>query len=109
MKNSSLILHPSSKRLRKAEMKLCAARRVDGVRSDGLRNQKPRRVEQVTVINAEFAAERVVGNVVSDIPNVKIVTIVTDGRSDYEARIGSGGHRITISSVRGGVRLRKLS
>lgn len=60
-------------------------------------------------LNAEFVADRVVGNVISDIPNIKIVTIVTDGRSDYEARIGSGGHRITISVVRGGIRLRKLS
>ena len=60
-------------------------------------------------LNAAFVADTVVGNVTSDIPTVKIVTIVTDGRSDYEARIGSGGPRITISSVRGGVRLRKLS
>lgn len=60
-------------------------------------------------LNAEFVADRVVGNVISDIPNIRIVTIVTDGRSNYEARIGSGGQRITISSVRGGIRLRKLS
>ena len=59
-------------------------------------------------LNAEFVADRVDGNVISDIPNIKIVTIVTDGRSSYEARIGSGGQMITISSVRGGIRLRKL-
>ena len=60
-------------------------------------------------LNAEFVADRVDGNVISDIPNIKIVTIVTDGRSNYEARIGSGGQRITISIVKGGIRLRKLS
>jgi hypothetical protein len=56
-------------------------------------------------VNAQFVADSIVGNVISDIPNIKIET---DGRSDYEARIGSGGHRITISSVRGGIRLHKL-
>jgi hypothetical protein len=56
-------------------------------------------------LNAQFAASSIVGNVLSDIPNVKIST---DGRSDFAARIGSGGPRIDISSVRGGIRLRKL-
>jgi hypothetical protein len=56
-------------------------------------------------LNAQFVADSVVGNVVSDIPSIKIST---DGRSDFEAQIGSGGPRISISSVRGGIRLHKL-
>jgi DUF4097 and DUF4098 domain-containing protein YvlB len=56
-------------------------------------------------LNAQFEASSVVGNVVSDIPSIKLST---DGRSDFEAQIGSGGPVITISSVRGGIRLRKL-
>ena len=56
-------------------------------------------------LNAQFEASSIIGNVLSDIPNVKVST---DGRSDYEAQIGSGGPRIDISSVRGGIRLRKL-
>ena len=56
-------------------------------------------------LNAQFAASSIVGNVLSDIPTVKIST---DGRSDFQAQIGSGGPRIDISSVRGGIRLRKL-
>lgn len=56
-------------------------------------------------LNAQFVANSVVGNVVSDTPNIKLLT---DGRSDFEAQIGSGGPVITISSVRGGIRLRKL-
>ena len=56
-------------------------------------------------LNAQFQASSIIGNVVSDIPNVKLAT---DGRSDYEAQIGSGGPAINISSVRGGIRLRKL-
>lgn len=57
-------------------------------------------------LNAEFVANSVIGNVISDIPKIKILT---GGRSDYEAQIGSGGQRITISSVMGGIRLHKLS
>jgi hypothetical protein len=53
-------------------------------------------------LNAQFEASSIVSNVLSDIPKVKLST---DGRSDFEAQIGSG---ITISSVRGGIRLRKL-
>jgi hypothetical protein len=49
-------------------------------------------------LNAQFVADSVVGNVVSDIPSIKISS---DGQSDFEAQIGSGGPRITISSVRG--------
>ena len=56
-------------------------------------------------LNAQFVADSIVGNVISHIPNIKILT---DGQSDFEAQIGSGGHRITISSVRGGIRLHKL-
>ena len=56
-------------------------------------------------LNAQFVASSIIGNVVSDIPTVKLLT---DGRSDFEAHIGSGGPLITISSVRGGIRLRKL-
>jgi hypothetical protein len=56
-------------------------------------------------LNAQFAASSIVGNVLSDIPKVKLST---DGRSDFEAQIGSGGPMINISSVRGGIRLRKL-
>jgi len=56
-------------------------------------------------LNAHFEASSIVGNVLSDIPTVKIST---DGRSDFEAQIGSGGPPITISSVRDGIRLRKL-
>jgi hypothetical protein len=56
-------------------------------------------------LNAQFEASSIVGNVVSDIPEVKLAT---DRRSDFEAQIGSGGPRIDISSVRGGIRLRKL-
>jgi len=56
-------------------------------------------------LNAQFVASSIVGNVVSDIPGIKLLT---DGRSDFEAQIGSGGPGITISSVRGGIRLRKL-
>jgi hypothetical protein len=56
-------------------------------------------------LNARFESSSIVGNVLSDIPTVKVST---DGRSDFEARIGSGGPLITISSVRGGIRLRKL-
>jgi len=57
-------------------------------------------------LNAEFVANSIIGNVVSDSANIKILT---GGRSDYEARIGSGGYRISISSVVGGIRLHKLS
>jgi hypothetical protein len=56
-------------------------------------------------LNAQFEASSIVGNVLSDIPNVKLST---DGRSDFQARIGSGGPMISISSVRGGIRFRKL-
>lgn len=56
-------------------------------------------------LNAQFVASSVVGNVVSDIPSIKISS---DGHSDFEAQIGSGGPRITISSVMGGIRLHKL-
>jgi hypothetical protein len=56
-------------------------------------------------LNAQFDANSVVGNVVSDIPNIKLIT---EGRSDFEAQIGSGGPPITISSVRGGIRLHKF-
>ena len=56
-------------------------------------------------LNAQFEASSIIGNVISDIPSVRLVT---DRRSDFEARIGSGGPLITISSVRGGIRLRKL-
>ena len=56
-------------------------------------------------LNAQFEASSIIGNVVSDIPNIKLST---DGRSDFEAQIGSGGPLISISSVRGGIRLRKL-
>ena len=56
-------------------------------------------------LNAQFEASSIVGNVVSDIPEIKLLT---EGRSDFEAQIGSGGPLITISSVRGGIRLRKL-
>ena len=57
-------------------------------------------------LNAQFEASSVVGNVVSGIPNIKLIT---EGRSDFEAQIGSGGPVISISSVRGGIRLRKLN
>ena len=57
-------------------------------------------------LNAQFVANSVIGNVVSDTPTIKIVN---NGRSDYEALIGSGGRRISISSVVGGIRLHKLS
>ena len=56
-------------------------------------------------LNAQFDANSVIGNVVSDIPTIKLLT---EGRSDFAAQIGSGGPVITISSVRGGIRLRKL-
>src|SRR5689334_13632868 len=56
-------------------------------------------------LNAQFVANSIIRNVVSDIPSVKVST---DGRFDFEAQIGSGGPPITISSVRGGIRLRKL-
>jgi len=56
-------------------------------------------------LNAQFGASSIIGNVISDIPKVKVLT---DGRSDFEAQIGSGGPVINISSVRGGIRLRKL-
>jgi hypothetical protein len=57
-------------------------------------------------LNAQFVADSIVGNVISDIADIKIIT---DGESDYQAQIGSGGQKITISSVRGGIRIRKLS
>ena len=56
-------------------------------------------------LNAQFVASSIIGNVTSDIAYIKILS---DGRPDYEAVIGSGGPRINISSVRGGIRLRKL-
>lgn len=56
-------------------------------------------------LNAQFVASSIIGNVVSDIPSIKLST---EGRFDFEAQIGSGGPRITISSVRGGIRLHKL-
>ena len=56
-------------------------------------------------LNANFEANSIIGNVLSDIPTVKLIT---DRRSDFEAQIGSGGPLISISSVRGGIRLRKL-
>ena len=56
-------------------------------------------------LNARFVAKTIIGNVVSDIPSIKLLT---DRRSDFEAQIGSGGPEISISSVKGGIRLRKL-
>ena len=56
-------------------------------------------------LNAQFQANSIVANVLSDIPTIKLST---DGRSDFEAQVGSGGPRITISSVRGGIRLYTL-
>jgi len=56
-------------------------------------------------LNAQFVASSIVGNVVSDVPSIKLST---DGRSDFGAQIGSGGPLIAISSVRGGIRLHKL-
>ena len=56
-------------------------------------------------LNAQFVANSIIGNVTSDIPGVKLST---DGRSDFEAQIGSGGPPINISSVRGGIRLHSL-
>ena len=56
-------------------------------------------------LNAQFAANSITGNVVSDIPSIKLST---DGQYDFKAQIGSGGPPITISSVRGGIRLHKL-
>jgi len=56
-------------------------------------------------LNAKFVANSIIGNVVSDIPSIKLST---DGRFDFQAEIGSGGPAITISSIRGGIRLRKL-
>ena len=57
-------------------------------------------------LNAQFEASSVIGNVVSDIPNVKVST--DDQSNVFAAQIGSGGPRINVSSVRGGIRLRKL-
>jgi hypothetical protein len=56
-------------------------------------------------LNAQFVANSIIGNVISDHPSIKLST---EGRSDFEAQIGSGGPRITISSVRGGIRLYTL-
>jgi DUF4097 and DUF4098 domain-containing protein YvlB len=56
-------------------------------------------------LNAQFEASSIIGNVVSDIPSIKLIN---DRRADFEAQIGSGGPVITISSVRGGIRVRKL-
>lgn len=56
-------------------------------------------------LNAQFVASSIIGNVVSDIPSVKLST---DGQMDFKAQVGSGGPPITISSVRGGIRLDKL-
>jgi putative adhesin len=56
-------------------------------------------------LNAEFSASSIIGNVVSDDGNVKISTL---GEFNYEARIGSGGNRITVSSVRGDIHLRRI-
>jgi hypothetical protein len=56
-------------------------------------------------LNAQFVANSIIGNVVSDVPSIKLST---DSRFDFQAQIGSGGPPITISSVRGGIRLHKL-
>ncbi len=56
-------------------------------------------------LNAQFTASSIIGNVVSDIPNVKLST---NSEFSFAAQIGSGGPPITVSSVRGGIRLRKL-
>jgi hypothetical protein len=56
-------------------------------------------------LNAQFEANSIIGNVVSDIPSVKLST---EDRYNFKAQIGSGGPPITISSVRGGIRLHKL-
>ncbi len=56
-------------------------------------------------LNAQFVANSIIGDVVSDIPGIKLST---DGQLDFKAQIGSGGPPITISSVRGGIRLHKL-
>jgi len=56
-------------------------------------------------LNAQFDASSIIGNVVSDIPNVKVTTV---DHYNFAAQIGSGGPAINISSVRGGIRLRKL-
>ena len=56
-------------------------------------------------LNAQFVADSIIGNVISDIADIEILT---RDQYNYEAQIGSGGRRITISSVRGGIRLRKL-
>ena len=56
-------------------------------------------------LNARFVADSITGNVTSDTADIKIAT---GGRPYYEAVLGSGGPTITVSSVRGGIRLRKL-
>lgn len=56
-------------------------------------------------LNAQFEANNIIGNVVSDSPNIKLLT---DRRFEFEAQIGSGGPLISISSVKGGIRLSKL-
>ena len=56
-------------------------------------------------LNAEFAASSIIGDVVSEIPGVKLST---EGQLDFKAQIGLGGPPITISSVRGGIRLHKV-
>jgi hypothetical protein len=56
-------------------------------------------------LNAQFVASSIIGNVVSEIPSIKLSTA---DQYNYKAQIGSGGPPITISSVRGGIRLRNL-
>ena len=58
-------------------------------------------------LNAQFVARSIDGNVVSDSPAIAIRT--RNGPENCEAQIGSGGPAITVSSVRGNIRLRKIS
>ena len=56
-------------------------------------------------LNAELIARNIIGNVQSDAPDIRISTT---GHSDYDALIGSGGDRLQISSVVGGIHIYRL-
>ncbi|HYY56604.1 MAG TPA: DUF4097 family beta strand repeat-containing protein [Pyrinomonadaceae bacterium] len=55
-------------------------------------------------INADLRVDSISGHVSSEIPGVTVNKV---GDSNYQAQIGSGGARISISSVSGSVTLRR--
>jgi hypothetical protein len=55
-------------------------------------------------LNADLSVSSIIGEVDSDLPDVRVFR---NGDADFRASIGSGGRPIEISSIVGGVKLRR--